>query len=67
MRFSPEEAAFIRAELGIQVSENETDDSILEDIWEAACEIEVEESNRLDVLTLRGKMAVALVTKIGGR
>lgn len=67
MRFSPEEAAFIRTELGIQVSENETDDSILEDIWEAACEIEVEESNRLDVLTLRGKMAVALVTKIGGR
>ena len=67
MRFSPEEAAFIRTELGIQVSENETDDSILEDIWEAACEIEVEESNRLDVLTLRGKMAVAMVTKIGGR
>lgn len=67
MRFSPEEAAFIRTELGIQVSENETDDSILEDIWEAACEIEMEESNRLDVLTLRGKMAVALVTKIGGR
>lgn len=67
MRFSPEEAAFIRTELGIQVSENETDDSILEDIWEVACEIEVEESNRLDVLTLRGKMAVALVTKIGGR
>lgn len=67
MKFSLDEVTFIRTELGIQVSEDETDDAILEDIWNSACEIEVEESNRLDELTPRGKMAVELVTKLGDR
>ena len=37
----------------------------MDDIWEAACEIEIEESNNLKELTPQGKLAVGLVTKLG--
>lgn len=65
MNFTQKELDFIRNELGIQVLEEETNVNTLEEIWDAACEIEIEESNKLDVLTERGMMAVSLVTKLG--
>lgn len=65
MKFTAAEVDFIRTELGIQVSEEEKDEKTLEKIWEAACEIEIEESNRLDELTEKGRVAVDLVTKLG--
>lgn len=64
MRFTPEEADFIRTQLGIQVSAEENEERVLEEIWEAACEVEIEESNQLEELTEKGKMAVSLVTKL---
>lgn len=65
MRFSTAELEFIRKELSIQANENEERTEVLEQIWEEACEIEIEESDRLEVLTPRGEMAVSLVTKLG--
>ena len=65
MKFTQKELDFIRNELGIQVLEEETNVNTLEEIWDAACEIEIEESNKLDVLSERGIMAVNLVTKLG--
>lgn len=65
MNFTQKELDFIRNELGIQVLEEETNVNTLEEIWDAACEIEIEESNKLDVLSERGMMAVSLVTKLG--
>ena len=65
MTFSAAELKFIREELSILANENEERKEILEQIWEEACEVEIEESNRLDRLTPRGKLAVSLVTKLG--
>lgn len=67
MKFTREELEFIRTELAIQADEEESREAVLEEIWEAACEIEIEESNRLEELTPRGNMAVSLVTKLGER
>lgn len=65
MRFTREEMNFIQDVIGISVNEEETNEEILQRIWEEACEIEIEESNHLDELTDKGKMAVNLVTKLG--
>lgn len=65
MRFTKEELDFIRTVLRIDAQEEETRESVLDDIWEAACEIEIEESNNLKELTPQGKLAVNLVTKLG--
>ena len=65
MRFTQKELDFIKNELNIQASEEETNKDTLEKIWEAACEFEIVESNRLDVLTEKGYLAVGLVTKLG--
>lgn len=65
MRFTQEELDFIRKELGIEAQEDETRENVLDDIWEEACQIEIAESNSLEELTPRGKMAVRLVTKLG--
>lgn len=65
MKFTQEEVKFICDELNITISKEENNENILEQIWEAACEIEIEESNRLDMLTPKGRMAVNLVTKLG--
>lgn len=65
MKFTKEELVFIRTVLQIDAQEEENREEVLDDIWEAACDIEVEESNRLEELTPRGKLAVGLVTKLG--
>lgn len=65
MKFSKEELAFIREELQIEAEENETNEQRLIRIQDAAFEIEADESNRLEELTPRGKMAAALVTRLG--
>lgn len=65
MKFSKEEIDFICDVLKIPVKEEETDESVLDHIWNEACEIEIEESNRLETLTPKGEMAVKLVTKLG--
>ena len=65
MKFSNEELDFIRKDLGIDAKQEETDEDLLVRIQDAAFEIEVEESNRLEELSARGKIAVDLVTKLG--
>ena len=65
MKFSNEELAFIRKDLGIDAKQEETDEALLVRIQDAAFEIEIEESNRLEELSARGKIAVDLVTKLG--
>lgn len=65
MIFTKDELEFIQTVLGISAERVETREEVLDEIWEEACEIEIEESNRLDELTVRGKMAVNLVTKFG--
>ena len=65
MKSSNEELAFIRMNLGIDAEQEETDEDLLVRIQDAAFEIEVEESNRLEELSARGKIAVVLVTKLG--
>lgn len=65
MKFSNKELAFIRKDLGIDAKQEETDEDLLVRIQDAAFEIEVEESNRLEELSARGKIAVDLVTKLG--
>lgn len=65
MKFTAEELDFIRKELKIQAKEEETREEVLDQIWEEACSIEVEESNHLAELTSKGRMAVHLVTKLG--
>lgn len=65
MKFSNEELAFIRKDLGIDAEQEKTDEDLLVRIQDAAFEIEVEESNRLEELSARGKIAVDLVTKLG--
>lgn len=65
MKFSKEELAFIREELKIEAEENETNEQRLIRIQDAAFEIEADESNRLEELSPRGKMAAALVTRLG--
>jgi len=66
MKFSKAEIEFIRSELGIEVGETEENEETLCAIQDAAFEVEAEESNRLDKLSDRGKMAVSLVTRLGG-
>ena len=66
MKFEKDELRFIREVLNIQAEEEEERGEVLEEIWEEACEIEIYESNRLEELTDQGRMAVHLVTKIGG-
>ena len=65
MIFSKEELKFIREELGIDIGEEVIDEELLCKIQDEAFEIEIEESNRLEELTERGKMAVHLVTRLG--
>ena len=65
MKFSNEELDFIRKDLGIDAKQEETDEDLLVRIQDAAFEIEVEESNRLEELSAKGKIAVDLVTKLG--
>lgn len=65
MKFSKEELAFIREELHIAAEEDETNEQRLIQIQDTAFEIEADESNRLEELTPRGKMAAALVTRLG--
>ena len=65
MKSSNEELAFIRMNLGIDAEQEETDEDLLVRIQDATFEIEVEESNRLEELSARGKIAVDLVTKLG--
>lgn len=66
MKFTKEELDFIRTPLQINAREDESREDVLNNIWEEACEIEIDESNRLEELTDQGRMAVHLVTKIGG-
>lgn len=66
MKFSKAEIEFIRSELGIEVGETEENEETLCAIQDAAFEVEAEESNRLDKLSDRDKMAVSLVTRLGG-
>ena len=65
MKFSNEELAFIRKDLGIDAEQEKTDEDLLVRIQDAAFEIEIEESDRLEELSARGKIAVDLVTKLG--
>ena len=65
MRFDQKEIQFIRDILHVNVREEENDGEVLDQIWEAAAEIETAESNRHEVLSERGQMAVSLITKIG--
>lgn len=41
------------------------DEKLLEEIQDAAFEIEIEESNKSDILSERGRAAVHLVTRLG--
>ena len=65
MRFDQKEIQFIRDILHVNVREEENDGEVLDEIWEAAAEIETAESNRYEVLSEHGQMAVSLITKIG--
>lgn len=65
MRFDQKEIQFIRDILHVNVREEENDGEVLDQIWEAAAEIETAESNRYEVLPEHGQMAVSLITKIG--
>ena len=65
MKFSKEELVFIRDELGIDAEESVIDEVLLEEIQDAAFEIEVAESNKSDILSERGRAAVHLVTRLG--
>lgn len=65
MRFDQKEIQFIRDILHVNVREEENDGEVLDQIWEAAAEIETAESNRYEVLSEHGQMAVSLITKIG--
>lgn len=65
MKFTEKEVDFINNILKITVSEEETNEDILDKIWEEACEIEIYESAILEELTEKGRIAVGLVTKLG--
>ena len=65
MIFSKEELRFINKELNLDAHEEEKDEALLRQIQEAAFEIELRESNRLEELTPRGVVAARLVTRLG--
>jgi hypothetical protein len=65
MKFTEKEVDFINNILKITVSEEETNEDILDKIWEEACEIEIYESAISEELTEKGRIAVGLVTKLG--
>lgn len=65
MKFTEKEVDFINNILKITVSEEETNEDILDKIWEETCEIEIYESAISEELTEKGRIAVGLVTKLG--
>ena len=60
MKFSKEELDFIKKNVGKEVPEEVTIDELLDEIWDAAAEVEAWEENHLDELTEEGRIAVSL-------